>query len=162
MKEIWKEVKDYEGLYWVSDQGHVKNRHNKILIPEIRNGYYSVDLRKNGKRKKTRIHRLVAQAFIPNPDNLPTINHKDENKLNNYVSNLEWCTQKYNTYHSLPEELKIYCFDLDEEFPSASEASVHLGICRTSIVKACRGQLTHAGGKLWCYLKDKSEKFPLR
>lgn len=161
MKEIWKEVKDYEGLYWVSDQGRVKNRHNRILKPEIRQGYYSVDLMKKSERKKCRIHRLVAQAFIPNPDNLPMINHKDENKLNNRASNLEWCTNTYNTHYSTHEDLRVYCFDLDEEFASASDAAVHLGICRTSIVKACRGQLQQAGGKLWCYAKDKDEKFPL-
>ena len=158
--EIWKEVNSYEGLYWVSDQGHVKNRHGKILIPEIRTGYYSVDLCKDGKRKKCRIHRLVAEAFIPNPDNFPMINHKDENKLNNEADNLEWCTAEYNTHYSIHENLRVYCFDLDEEFASASVAAVHTGTCRSSIVKACRGQLSHAGGKLWCYLKDKNKVFP--
>ena len=80
--EIWKDIKDFEGLYWISNLGRVKNKHGKILKPEIRNGYYSVDLVKNKKRYKCRIHRLVAEAFIPNPDNLPMLNHKDENKLN--------------------------------------------------------------------------------
>ena len=158
--EKWKEIKDYEGLYWISDQGQVKNRHGRILIPEIRNGYYSVDLCKDGKRKKHRVHRLAAEAFIPNPDDLPMINHKDEDKLNNCVSNLEWCTAEYNTHYSIHEDLRVYCFDLDEEFASASVAAVHTVTCRSSIVKACRGQLQQAGGKLWCYSKDKPEKFP--
>lgn len=160
MKEIWKEIKDHEGLYWVSNQGHVKNKHNHILKPEIRQGYYSIDLCKNGKRKKCRIHRLVAMAFISNPDNLPMINHKDENKLNNCVENLEWCDNIYNTHYSKHENLGVYCFDLDEYFRSASDAAVHTGVCRTSIIKACRGQLQQAGGKLWCYAKDKDKKFP--
>jgi hypothetical protein len=160
--EIWKEVNSYAGLYWVSDQGYVKNRHGRILKPEIRRGYYSVDLRKNDIRKKVRIHRLVAEAFISNPLHLPMINHKDENKLNNTVSNLEWCDCTYNTHYSKHEDLSVYCFDLDQEFRSASEAAVHTGICRTSILKACRGQLQSAGGKWWCYSRDRDTKFPPR
>lgn len=128
--------------------GHVKNKHGRILKPEIR---------KDKKRRKCRIHRLVAEAFIPNPDNLPMVNHKDENKLNNLASNLEWCDSTYNTHYSKHQDLSVYCFDLDEYFKSAA---VHTGICRSSIVKACRGQLTQAGGKLWCYSRDKDKKFP--
>ena len=115
---------------------------------------------KNGKCVHKRIHRLVAEAFIPNPDSLPMVNHKDRNKLNNTVSNLEWCDNTYNSQY--PNDLSVYCFDLDLYFKSASEASVHTGVCRTSIVKACRGQLSQAGGKWWCYAKDKDTKFPLR
>ena len=160
MEEIWKEIKDYEGLYWVSNLGHVKNKHNKILVPEIRNSYYSVNLSKNGVRTHKRIHRLVAEAFIPNSKKLPMVNHKDENKLNNNVTNLEWCDNTYNTHYSRNEDLSVYCFDLDKNFRSASEASVHTGICRTSIIKACRGQLKQAGGKIWCYTRDKDKICP--
>lgn len=166
MKEIWKEIKDYEELYWISDQGRVKNRHNKILkLGTDGKGYVKVWLMKDKKQKSYRIHRLVAEAFIPNPDNLPEVNHIDENKMNNNANNLEWCTRKENIQHSIKSghitfnEKPIYCFDLDEEFASASAASVHTGVCRTSILKACRGQLTQAGGKLWCYAEDKDKKF---
>lgn len=117
---------------------------------------------KNGKRYKCRIHRLVAEAFIPNSDNLPMVNHKDENKLNNEASNLEWCDNTYNAHYSKHQDLSVYCFDLDEHFKSASDAAIHTGICRSSIVKACREQLTQAGGMLWCYAKDKNTKFPPR
>lgn len=158
MNETWKEIKDYVGLYWISNLGNVKNRHGRILKPEIRSSYYSVDLCKNGIRKKYRIHRLVAEAFVSNPDSLPIINHKDENRLNNEANNLEWCDNTYNSQY--PNNLSVYCFDLDLHFRSAGEASVHTGICRSSIVKACRGQLSQAGGKLWCYSKDKDIKFP--
>lgn len=80
-------------------------------------------------------------------------------KVNNLASNLEWCDNTYNSQY--PNDLGVYCFDLDEYFKSASDAAVHTGICRSSIVKACRGQLSQAGGKLWCYSKDKPKSFPL-
>lgn len=153
---MWKKIKDFE-QYEINELGQV--RHNsKILKPEIRSGYLSVNLCKNGKRTHKRIHRLVAETFIPNPDNLPIVNHKDGNKVNNQLENLEWCDNTYNSQY--PNDLSVYCFDLDKYFKSASEAAVHLNICRTSIVKVCRGQLSQAGGKLWCYSKDKNKIFP--
>jgi len=158
MTEEWKKVNRAGFNYWVSNLGRVKNKHGRILKPEIRNGYYSVDLMSNKKRYKCRIHRLVAETFISNPENLPMVNHKDENRLNNRVENLEWCDNTYNSQY--PNDLSVYCFDLDEYFKSSTEAAVHTGICRASIVKACRGQLNSAGSKLWCYSKDKNKKFP--
>lgn len=105
--EIWKDISGYEGLYQVSNLGRVKsleridnNNHpvkEKIIKPyKTIGGYMQVCLWKNGKVKHLQIHRLVAQAFIPNPYNLPECNHKDENPLNNCVENLEWCDHKYN------------------------------------------------------------------
>ena len=160
MKEIWKDIKGYEGKYQISNLGKVKSLigNSKILKPEIRTGYYSVSLMKNKKKHYYRIHRLVAEAFIPNPNNLPMVNHKDEDKLNNIASNLEWCDNTYNSQY--PNDLSVYCFDLDKYFRSASEASVHTGVCRTSILKVCRNQLHQAGGMMWCYAKDKDIKFP--
>lgn len=117
--------------------------------------------RMSKKNKKQRVHRLVAEAFIPNPSRLPEINHKDENKANNCVENLEWCDHKANmesykhNHGNFPGSIEVYCYDLDKYFASAADASVHTGINRTSIVKACRGQLQRAGGKSWCYAKDK-------
>ena len=170
MKEIWKEIQDYEGLYWISNLGYVKNRHSHILKPEYSNkGYACVQLRKENKTRKHRVHKLVAKAFIPNPDNLPEINHIDENKVNNAVSNLEWCThiqnmESYTKNHpdSVCNMQSVYCFDLDKYFRSATEASVHTVVSRSSIVKCCRGQLQSAGGMLWCYTKDKDIKFTPR
>lgn len=110
-EEIWKPVLGYEGLYEVSSYGRVKSvdryvkacyekyrlHKGKVLSPaKDRYGYLSVVLSYNGKHKTITVHILVAQAFIPNPDDLPIINHKDEDKTNNRVENLEWCTAKYN------------------------------------------------------------------
>lgn len=113
-KEIWKPIKDYENLYEVSNNGKVrslirevvvKNKYGAVstrmtkpkeLKPQKRGEYYIVWLCKNGKPKQYYIHRLVGETFIANPNNLRDINHKDENKLNNNVNNLEWCTHKYN------------------------------------------------------------------
>lgn len=95
--EVWRDVKGFEGLYKVSNMGRVKNNKEHILKPySSEKGYRCVDLNKNGNHKKHRVHRLVAQAFIPNPNNYPCVNHIDEIKNHNYVQNLEWCTVAYN------------------------------------------------------------------
>ena len=93
--EYWKDIKGYEGLYQVSNLGRIR-KENKIISPWTQLGYKIVVLWKNKKCKKFRVHRLVAEAFILNPNNYTQVNHKDEDKSNNSVENLEWCTQKYN------------------------------------------------------------------
>lgn len=117
MQEVWKDIYGYEGLYQISNIGNVKScdryvfagigsnhkyQHIKEHLLKQKGGgkYIQVILSKNGKTKAFTIHRLVAQAFIPNPDNLPCINHKDENPKNNRVDNLEWCTYKYNNEYN--------------------------------------------------------------
>ena len=110
MKEIWKPIEGYEGLYEISSYGRVKSlRRNIILIPKKElTGYLRCNLYLNKNMKTVSIHRLVAQAFIPNPDNLPQVNHKDEDKSNNRVDNLEWCTVKYNNdYGTRKEKVKM-------------------------------------------------------
>ena len=95
--EIWKDIDGYEGYYQVSNMGRVYSVKNKMLLKQhLKRGYLECVLCKNGERKYIQAHRLVAITFIPNPDNLPQVNHKDENKQNNCVSNLEWCTAEYN------------------------------------------------------------------
>lgn len=108
MSEEWRDIEGYEDIYQVSNFGRVKSltrlgSNNRIFYGTVRkpvidkNCYCIVTLCKDGKTKNQFIHRLVAQAFLPNIDNLPVVNHKDENKQNNCVDNLEWCTVKYNT-----------------------------------------------------------------
>lgn len=101
MTEIFKDIQGYEGLYQISNTGKVKNIiRNSILKPGIgTTGYYLVILCKNKVKKTSKVHRLVAKAFIENPDNLPFVNHKDSNRLNNHISNLEWCDNSGNMQH---------------------------------------------------------------
>ena len=101
MQEIWKDVRGWEGLYQISNLGNVRTLHYKKpylrKLSKTQRGYLVVNFFiSKGKYKNYSVHRLVAEAFIPNPNNLPQINHKDENRLNNRVDNLEWCTNKYN------------------------------------------------------------------
>ena len=174
LEEIWKPVKDYEGLYEASLLGRVKSVSRsvkgrwgftkiseKILNPiPDKDGYLIVTLCKNGKQKTKKIHRLVAEAFIPNPDNLPCINHKDENKQNNEIDNLEFCTYKYNTNYGTGIERRrkkrskpVLQFDLNNNFikryESMIEAEKQLKI--KHIYDCCNGKLRKAGGYIWRY-----------
>lgn len=102
--EVWKDVKGYEGLYKVSNTGKVKsfqrNREKFLSDKYYENGYLRASLSKNKEKKKVLIHRLVAETFIPNPENKPEVNHIDGNKKNNNASNLEWCTRCENVKHA--------------------------------------------------------------
>ncbi len=107
MNEIWKDIKGYEGLYQISNLGRVKSFRGSAKLGKpkefilkpclINSGYYVVTLYANNRKKhKFQVHRLVAETFIDNPQGFPCVNHKDEDKTNNCVSNLEWCTYQYN------------------------------------------------------------------
>ena len=167
MEEIWKDIKGYEGLYQVSNYGNVKslnyrNTGKEKLLKSVQynTGYLCVGLY-NKPNKLYLIHRLVAEAFIPNPDNLPCVNHKDEDKTNNHVNNLEWCTQLYNiNYGSRNERMreslskKVYQYTLDSKFikewKSTNECGRN-GYNQGHIASCCRGKRkTHKGFK-WSY-----------
>lgn len=114
-KRIWKDIPSYEGLYQVSNDGKVRSLDRIDTLGRKRKGrilkqafdkkkYKYVSLCKDNKSKALKVHRLVAMTFIPNPNNYPIINHKDENPSNNHVSNLEWCTYKYNSNYGTRNE----------------------------------------------------------
>ena len=168
--EHWKSITGYEGLYEVSDLGRIKSlgnyksRKEKILKPGKNNsGYLQVGLYKDGNLKQLLVHRLVAKAFIPNPQGLETVNHKDEVKTNNVASNLEWMSQKdnnnYGTHNKrVAESLskKVQMFDkstgeLLATFPSLMEAERVTGIDDGNISKCCLGKIKSAGGYIWKY-----------
>ena len=159
--EIWKPIEDYEGLYEVSSLGNVKSlkghsnfEREKLLAKHYndRDGqrYYCVTLYdRNGGRKTVKVHRLVAKAFIPNPNKLELINHKDENTLNNSVDNLEWCSRQYNICYrdaqlkGARKRQKKVIFKKDEKilftFESVLDAGKHFGIKPQNIARAARG-----------------------
>ena len=162
--EIWCRIKGYEGLYEVSNFGRVKSigyGKERILKP-LRNtrGYLQVNLWKNGEKKTYRVHRLVAQTFIPNPDNLQEVNHKDENKENNSVMNLEWCDRKSNcNYGTRNKRISEKCsklvlqFTKDGEFvrewKSARDVQRNLGYYSKNISSCCTGRRKSANGFVW-------------
>lgn len=163
MQEIWKDVSNYVGIYQVSNFGNVRSiRQNQSqqIKPFITNSGYKVVRLYNNNMKRYLVHRLVAQEFIDNPQNLPIVNHKDENKLNNCVDNLEWCTYSYNSNYGhgkgnmiKNKSKKVLQFSLDgkfiAEFPSALEAERKLGISHSDISKCCRGKCKQYRGYIW-------------
>lgn len=167
--EIWKDVPGFPG-YQVSNAGHVKclemayycgNKHSKrirtehIMSPVSLNGYLRIALTKGGKRISMLIHRLVALAFIPNPDGLPQINHKNEIKTDNRVENLEWCTAKYNNRYGNRRFLvsskntngkkstPVICLETNIVYPSQAQAQRETGIRQSDISACClrRGKI---------------------
>lgn len=161
--EEWKDIEGYEGLYQVSNQGRVKNVMRDKLRASHNNGcgYLMILLCKDGKKKPFYVHRLVAQEFIPNPDNLPEVNHKDECKTNNVVENLEWCSSRYNMNFgtarertSLKQQKKVYQYTKNDElvavFNGVNQCK-ELGFEPSCISQCCNGiRRTHKGYK-WSY-----------
>ena len=163
MNEIWKDIDEFEGLYQVSNLGNVKSlnyRHTgkeRILKPLTdKYGYLFVTIYKNGKLKNYKIHRLVAKAFIPNPDGKPEVNHKDENKINNCVDNLEWMTSKENiNYGTRNERISklVLQFTKNGEFVkewlSMHQIERELGFANSSISECCNEKRKTAYGYIW-------------
>lgn len=156
MSEEWKIISEYNN-YKISNTGKVKNKKSiELKLHKTKQGYVYVDLYKNNIKRKFYIHKLVANAFLPNPNNLPEVNHKDENKENNKVDNLEWCTHKYNINYgnrNLKSSTKIYQLDLNnniiKEFVSVISAAKQMNVDQSSISKAINGANKTCCGYIW-------------
>ena len=160
-EEIWKDIEGLEGEYAISNKGNVKNlKTGRILGERYGNhGYRFVNL----KGKEYTVHRLVALAFIPNPNNLPQVNHIDEKKNNNNVSNLEWCSASYNTNYSIYKcSCKIKQLTKDSELVKTWESSWQIeretGYDQGNIIKCCRGKIRSAYGYRWEYANTESQR----
>lgn len=183
MQEIWKDIPGYESIYQVSNLGNVKslksgNHHSKtkILTPICADGkYLRVTLYRDKEHKYFPVHRLVATAFIPNPDCKPQVNHINGNKKDNRVENLEWCTQSYNNQHAYKTGLRnvskpwlgktgfqnnsskaVHQIDLSSgntiaTYGSIAEASRETGCLPSKIGKCCKGIFSQTHGYGWKY-----------
>lgn len=187
MSEIWKDIEGYEGLYQVSNLGRVRSLDRNVLITRLdgskhnheykgvlknqrvhRDKYLITSLCKNGTFKSCKVHRLVAQTFIPNPENKPQVNHIDGNKQNNCVDNLEWVNASENNNHAFKLGLrkiseyhkkvakefkskKVQCLETGEVFNSAKDACIKLKIADNAICRSIKRN-GKAGGYTWRYL----------
>ena len=172
-KEIWKDIEGFEGKYQISNMGRVKsleridnNNHpvKEKIMKSVKDsgGYLQVKLYKDGKYKSYLIHRLVASAFIPNPNNFFEVNHIDENKTDNRVDNLEWCDSKYNmNYGTRTKRASASCrktilqFTKDgklvRKWDSATQVERELGFHNSGICMCCKGKQKTCGGYRWKY-----------
>lgn len=145
----------YEGLYAITSCGKVWSwKKQKFLKPNKRkDGYRSVLLYDEaGNRKKWFVHRLVAMAYLPNPQSFPQVNHIDENKSNNCLNNLEWCSVQYNIDYSQSKPIK--CVETGEVFKSTQDAARKLKLHASNICKVLKGQLPRTGNLKFIYSKE--------
>lgn len=184
--EIWKDIPGFDGEYQASNKGRVKsvaridlkgrNWKEKILSTSVCKGYERITINFHGRRISTGVHRLIAMAFIPNPNNLPQINHKDENPLNNCVENLEWCDYLYNRnyghrnekaaksqslrlkgwmphpeYMKAVQKIDPHTGSVIACYVSASEAARQCGLFESKISLVCNGKRHTTGGYKWKY-----------
>lgn len=169
-----KPLQEYNYEYLVMDNGEVISVKNgwKHIKGQNCNNYRRIHLQGYGKEEWCLIHRLVAKKFIPNPDNLPQINHKNEIKSDNRVENLEWCTASYNTNYGTRnqrvakklmnrkkpygkrEKRNVYCIELNQTFSSATVAGNELNIVYCNITKCCKGERRTAGGYHWQFVEE--------
>ena len=170
MQEIWKDIAGYEGYYQVSNLGNVRSvtryvhhpkggvrvSHARVMKQSLNgDGYYFVNLQKGHESKPYRINRLVADAFLPNPNGLPCVNHIDKNRQNNAVDNLERCTVRYNVRYSSCKAISQ--FDKNgrhiRDWDAITDITEQLGINTSNISQCCQGKRNSAGGYIWRYKK---------
>ena len=175
--ENWKAIAGYEGYYEVSNLGNVRSIPHEVctkggvkrmspgrnlIQKKARNGYMRVHLSKEGEARYHAVHRLVATAFVFNPDNLKQVNHKDENKANNQAENLEWCTRSYNCKYGhrndtmierRRHEVQSIIGNVIQTYYSIQSASRITGVNAAHICQCCKGERDTAGGMKWRYAK---------
>lgn len=190
MEEVWKDIViekngvlyDFTGKYQVSNYGRVRSLHYcgkgpiKVLKQSTNNGYMTVCLSSYSKRSYFLVHRLVATAFLPNANNLPEVNHKDEDKTNNHVDNLEWMSKQDNIVYGtarqrtgeklkgkkLSEEhkrkirrsKKVICLETGQVFNTIKEASEWCNTGKANVCSCCKGRNKTAGGYHWEYIEE--------
>lgn len=168
--EIWRDVKGYEGIYQISNLGSLKSNKGYKKASVNQDGYYQTTLYKNGVKRNVLVHRLVAEAFLPNPQNKRTVNHLDGNKLNNKLVNLEWATNKEQTQHAMKKlgfksvitdkcrnkQIELHQRKVKRSdgtiFNSIKEASLGDDLVRRHISEVCKGKRKTAGGYSWEYI----------
>ena len=179
MQEEWRDIAGFEGLYQVSNLGRVKHlrvnkcKQERMLKPEVHScGYQRVVL---GNSVRKFVHRLVAEAFIPNPENKPQVDHIDGTRDNNRVDNLRWCTNMENANFPIAKERKrirligktgknamrkrpVVCIETGDFYWSSREASQTTGIHHQAISKVCLGKLTHTHGVHWRFATDEEKE----
>ena len=163
-----KDIKDYEGLYAITSCGRVWSYLSKMFMKpnKKQNGYLEVTLTRNGKKKSFLIHRLVAETYIPNPEQLPQVGHKDETRDKNYIRNLCWTSAKDNCNMPLHLERKskshmnntnskkVLCVETNIIYPSISEAARNQGCTPQNIYQACQSRYRIACGYHWRYIDE--------
>lgn len=179
MVEIWRDIKGFEGYYQVSNMGNIKTvkrivsfgKNKRIVVEELKtlvddkDGYKDIILYKNGEHRHVKVHRVVAETFIPNPKGYKEINHKNENKADNRVENLEWCSRKYNNDYGNrtkstreTQSVRINQYSLDGVFIKswlgARIIERVLGFSNANIIKCCKGKAHTAYGFIWKYADE--------
>ena len=157
--EEWRDVSGYVGRYQVSNLGRVRSLTYGLKPWKHNKGYRAVTLFSGNGTEKKLVHRLVAEAFLPNPDRLPQVNHKNGDKTDNRVENLEWCTGRANSLHNAYElgnestipKRPVVCLDTGTVFLSVTDAARFVGGCSQNISKVCQGKRKRHKGLRWAY-----------
>ena len=165
--EGFKEIPGYEGRFLAHPDGRIFNTKTKNVLQGSlgKDGYRRIKLSVEGRVETWLVHRLIAATFIPNPDELPFVNHKDEDKDNNCADNLEWCTCKYNNNYGTAKERgaknrrkPVYCIETDTYYPGLTEAAEALGLCASSISIICNGKGNQTLGYSFRFATDEEKE----